>query len=258
MDKIHKNEFHCYRQTLKIVGLEYRKDGLNQPIAIICHGFMANRNSVKHYAKTLANLGYAAYCFDFAGGSLLNQKSDGKTTQMSVLSECEDLLAVIEYVKSINYTNENNILLMGCSQGGFVSSLVASKLKKQIKKLVLFYPALCIPDDVRSGKMMFSRFDVKNIKDIIWCGPMKLSKKYVLDVIDIDPYKEILDYENDVLIVHGNKDGIVKLDYSIKAANAYQIKKNRTVKFYVIDKAKHMFNKKHDKIAINYLIDFAK
>lgn len=47
-------------------------------------------------------------------------------------------------------------------QRGFVSSLVAAKWKDRISKLVLFYPALCIPDDARAGKMMFAKFDPQN------------------------------------------------------------------------------------------------
>lgn len=35
-------------------------------------------------------------------------KSDGKTTDMSVLTEVEDLIAVIEYVSSLEYTDESN------------------------------------------------------------------------------------------------------------------------------------------------------
>lgn len=38
---------------------------------------------------------------------------------MSVLTETKDLEAVIEYVKGLPYTNSNEIILMGCSQGGF-------------------------------------------------------------------------------------------------------------------------------------------
>lgn len=54
-------------------------------------------------------------------------KSDGNTTDMSVLTEVKDLEAVIEYAESKTYTNSSKILLMGCSQGGFVSVITAAK-----------------------------------------------------------------------------------------------------------------------------------
>ena len=89
-------------------------------------------------------------------------------------------------------------MLMGCSQGGFVSAIAASRLNNEISKLILFYPALCIPDDARAGKMMFAKFDPENIPDIIRCGPMRLGKCYVEDVIAVDPYQEIRDFSGDV------------------------------------------------------------
>ena len=43
--------------------------------------------------------------------------------------------------------------------------IAASKLNDRISKLVLFYPAFCIPDDARAGRMMFAKFDLDNIPD---------------------------------------------------------------------------------------------
>lgn len=161
-------------------------------IAIVCHGFMAFQDTVRHYAKLFAELGYASYCFDFCGGSVIKGKSDGKTTEMSVLTEVKDLEAGMAYVKSLPYTNACDVTLMGCSQGGFVSALVAAKQKEQIEKLVLFYPAFCIPDDAGAGKMMFAKFDPENIPEQVNCGPMKLGRCYVADVMAMDEIKKFV------------------------------------------------------------------
>ena len=59
---------------------------------------------------------------------------------------------MIAYVQSLPY-NSKKLLLMGCSQGSFVSALTAAKHPALVQKLVLFYPALCIPDDVRAGNL---------------------------------------------------------------------------------------------------------
>lgn len=148
--------------------------------------------------------------------------------------------------------NSKELLLIGCSQGGFVSALVAAKQPALVNKLVLFYPALCIPDDARAGKMMFAKFDPKNIPEQINCGPMKLGRCYVADVIGIDPYKEIQSYHGPVLIVHGTKDRIVKLDYSRQAQRAYP-----NAKLLIIEDGTHGFSKKHDAIAMAHLRRFA-
>lgn len=254
-----KNKFECKRDGLIIRGLEFKPEGDNLPIAIISHGFMANHKTVIHYAKIFAELGYASYCFDFNGGSVLMSKSEGKSVNMSVITETKDLESVIDYVQKLSYTNENEIVLMGCSQGGFVSALVAAKLKEKISKLILFYPALCIPDDARNGKMMFSKFDPNNLPETLYCGPMKLGKCYVSDVIKMNPYEEINGYLGDVLIVHGTNDKIVKMNYIEKAYEVYKKRNTKNnVELYTIENGKHMFSKKHDKIAINYIKKFIK
>lgn len=243
--------FKCNRGDLTIRGTEYRPEGEKLPVAIVCHGFMAWQDTVRQYAKELAWMGYCAYCFDFCGGSVMKKgKSDGSTTDMSALTEVQDLEAVIAYVQNLPY-NGKELLLMGCSQGGFVSALVAAKHPELVDKLVLFYPALCIPDDARAGKMMFARFNPKNIPERINCGPMKLGQCYVADVIGMDPYEEIKPYRGPVLIVHGTKDGIVKLDYSRRAQRAYP-----NAKLHIIEGGAHGFSKKHDAIAIAHLRRF--
>lgn len=246
-----ENTFECKRSNLTIRGTEYRPEGENLPVAIVCHGFMAWQDTVRQYAKELARMGYCAYCFDFCGGSVMKKgKSDGATTDMSVLTEVQDLETVINYVQNLPYTG-NELLLMGCSQGGFVSALVAAKQPGLVSKLVLFYPALCIPDDARAGKMMFAKFNPKNIPERINCGPMKLGQCYPADVIDMDPIREISSYRGPVLIVHGTKDGIVKTDYSRQAQRAYP-----NAKLHIIEGGAHGFSKKHDAIAIAHLKRF--
>ena len=162
----------------------------------------------------------------------------------------QDLEAVIAYVQSLPY-NSKELLLMGCSQGGFVSALVAAKHTELVNKLVLFYPALCIPDDARAGKMMLAKFDPKNIPESLNCGPMKLGRCYVADVIGIDPYEEIKPYRGQVLIVHGTKDNIVKLEYSRQAQRAYP-----NAKLHIIEGGVHGFGKKHNAVAIAHLRRF--
>lgn len=248
-DGITESTFECKRDGLTIRGTVYRPKGDHLPIAIVCHGFMAWQDSVKHYAAFLAEMGYAAFTFDFCGGSVMCGKSDGKTTEMSVLTETKDLEAVIEYVRNLSYTDSEKILLMGCSQGGFVSALVAAKNSFPIEKLVLFYPALCIPDDARAGKMMIVRFDPQNVPDTFRCGPMKLGRCYAMDVMQMDAFAEIKNYAGRVCIVHGTKDKIVDVSYAKRAAEAYKstmpigMQESKRVQLHFIDGGGHMFRK---------------
>ena len=86
---------------------------------------------------------------------------------MMILTEKGDLLEVVKYVQSNTGVDPGKIILVGCSQGGFVSALAAAVLDAQIAGLVLQYPALCIPDDARKGSMQIIRFDPNNIQTML-------------------------------------------------------------------------------------------
>ncbi|MBP5175005.1 MAG: alpha/beta fold hydrolase [Treponema sp.] len=266
-EKICVKKFSCERDSLRIQGWMYfpkKAGGEKLKPVIISHGFMANHKMCRSYAENFARWGYAAFIFDFCGGCVIG-KSEGKSTEMSVLTETEDLHSVVRYVQSLDFVNASELVLMGCSQGGFVSALLAARLQEQVKKLILFYPALCLNDDARRGKMVFAKFDPSDIPDVIQCGPMKLGKCYVEAVINMDIMKEISSYRGPVCIIHGDGDSLVKLEYSEKAIAAYRDveKKNGTgdkgllkKQLFVLQGAGHGFNKIADYHAMNIVEQF--
>lgn len=247
---VRREPFSCQRDGLTIRGHVFRKETGTLPAIIICHGFMANQQSVEHYAGMLAGLGWAAFIFDFCGGCLKGS-SDGRQAEMSVLTELEDLKAVIRYVKQRPDVDAEHISLMGCSQGGVVCALAAARLKNEIERLILFFPALCIPDDARRGRMMFAKFDPGNIPPVVSRFPMELGDVYVKDVINMNIYDEISGYDGPVLLVHGTKDTIVDINYSRKAKEVY-----KQCEYLEIDGADHMFKKRHDRKAMDALAKF--
>ena len=218
--------FTCVRDGLTIRGLLFEpvsgkvNEAGKLPVAIVSHMFMVNYKLTVKYARALAECGYLSVCYDFNGGGLFS-KSDGKSVDMSVLTEVADLEAVIAEVLKHEKADASRLMLMGCSQGGFVSALVAARHPGMVEKLILFYPALSIPDDARKGQMLMAKFDPKNIPEVIRCGFMKLGRRYVTDVNEMDAFKEISAYEGPVLILHGTKDTAVDVSNSKKAAEVY-------------------------------------
>ena len=255
---VEREGFSCERDGLTIKGTVFLPKGKTDcPIAVISHGFMANQMFSQIHAQNLAKMGYAAFCFDFCGGTLVGS-SDGDSTDMSVLTEVEDLKAVIEFAKSQSYTDENELVLLGCSQGGFVSAIVAAEMKEEVDALILLYPALCIPDDARSGEMMFSKFDPQNVPETFWCGPMKLGRRYVTDVIEMDPYEIIHQYTGKVLIIHGNQDKTVDISYALRAVDTYS-QAGADVELKIIDEGGHMFfNPIHAYKALGYIREYVR
>ena len=213
-------KFECAREGKTIRGHVYRPEGTKLPVMIVSHGFMSTGRTVKNEAINFAARGYAAVACDFNGGGI-GSKSDGKSVDMSVLTEVKDLYAIIEAVKKLPYADPADISLCGCSQGGLVSAMVAAELKDQIKRLILLYPALCIPDDANAGKMMWAKFDPKNVPEKVRCGPMLLGHDYITDAQTLDVYSKIRGYSGPVLIIHGSNDKVVAVDYSKKAFAQY-------------------------------------
>lgn len=211
------------------------------PVMILSHGFMSDKKECFPYAKEYIKDGYVTVTFDFCGGGR-KSKSDGKTTQMSVDTEIADLEAVIEYVKTLPYADETNITLIGCSQGGFVSAITAAKHKDEIKALILYYPALCIPDSAREGKLLGAEFDPDNIPELLGPFFMRYGRIYAVDAKKYDPYKEMAEYEGPVLIVHGTKDIIVDPVYAKRGYDCYVNCSRR--KLLMIEDANHGLGKK--------------
>ena len=255
---VEREDFSCERDGLTIKGTVFLPKGKTDcPIAVISHGFMANQMFSQIHAQNLAKMGYAAFCFDFCGGTLVGS-SDGDSTDMSVLTEVEDLKAVIEFAKSQSYTDENELVLLGCSQGGFVSAIVAAEMKEEVDALILLYPALCIPDDARSGEMMFAKFDPQNVPETFWCGPMKLGRRYVTDVIEMDPYEIIHQYTGKVLIIHGNQDETVDISYALRAVETYS-QAGADAELKIIDEGGHMFFRPtHAYKALGYIREYVR
>ena len=241
---IERQKFSCYRDDLKINGtlfLPKMRKNEKLPIAIVCHEFMANQLFSFSYAKALAGIGFAAFCFDFCGGGLVST-SRGSRRDMSVLTEISDLKAVLRFAQSLHNTDESELLLVGCSQGGLVAALTAAQMPETVNGLVLLYPALCIPDAARAGEMLWLKFDPSHIPEKMHAGPMPLGRRYAADVMNMDAFRQIAGYSGKVLLLHGDRDAIVDISYAEKAESVYRAA-GADVRFVVIPGGKHIFRK---------------
>lgn len=208
--KLHSGEKEVY-------GILYRPDGLKKaPLVIISHGFGGTHLFGKAYAEAMAPLGYAVYCYDFCGGSNFS-RSEGKTSEMSIFTEAQDLKAVMDQLCEKDYIDPKHITLMGESQGGMVSSLVAAERPDRVERLLLIYPAYCIKDDW--VKMYPSVADMPEEVDF-W--GMKLGHPYLEGLYDQDVYGTIAKYEGPVAIFHGDQDQVVNISYAQRAREAFK------------------------------------
>lgn len=218
------------------------------------HAFLMNQKIMKKYAIELAKQGYIVYTYDFCGGAIFG-KSDGKFSDMTIDTEKEDLLCVINYVKTLDYVDINKLILFGASQGGFVSCLITAELQDVVNQLILIYPALCIPDDAKKGKMQLIEFDPADIEKTFKSKMFRFSPEYPKSAIGINIYEEIKKIHCPIFTVHGDKDKIVDLKY---VEPVLKLSQNKTSDLKIIHGAGHGFNKKQFNTAIKYIIDYLK
>ena len=182
------------------------------PLVIFSHGLGANVEHEEEVQKTLAKAGIAVFSLEFAGGSSsASPMSEGLTTEMSVLTEVQNLKDAIRIASGMEYVDPQKIYLMGSSQGGLVTALTAEEVTN-IAGLFLFYPAFSLPDDIRSS---FPKLD--EVPETFNLLGTKIGKKYITDIYDMDPYANLEKLAMTVHIYHGKDDNIVPLTASQKA-----------------------------------------
>lgn len=226
-----EKEFACKRDGLTIRGVIYLPEAFDvkgkYPAVIMCHGFTGNYRSVGNYGRKFAESGYVAVCFDFCGGGTLVPEdplhSDGRTLDMRISTETADLDVVIDYVKGLSYVEARRMILAGVSQGGFVAGLTAAKRGDDICRLIMIYPALCIPDHARRGCLGGASYDPEAVPDRIDCGRSVLGKGFHDEVAGMDPFLELSAYKGRVLLIQGLEDRTVDFSYAVKAKAAYEI-----------------------------------
>ena len=232
-------ELWSQRDTNRIYGVMYYNPvtSKKQPAVILSHSSSLTHEAMRGYASAIAKMGYAAYCFDFCGGSD-KSKSGGSTDDMTVFTEVEDLRAVVKTVKSLGYVEPSEVYLLGSSQGGLVSALLADECPDDFAGMILFYPAFNIPEMVSkfSGFGNWGDFgDFGNWGD--FGSMMSMSEKYINSIKDFDVWSHIGKFPKPVCIIHGTADIIVPISNSEKAVGLYP-----SATLNKIEGANHGFN----------------
>lgn len=201
-----------------------------QPLVIIAHGFNGTHKYGKAYFETLNRIGYQCFTLDFPCGSV-NSRSDNNTLNMSIIDEQQALEAVVRHFQMQPDIDPERIVLVGESQGGLVASLVAANETMNIHKLILVFPALCIPDNWNDR--------YKQIEDIpeetnLW--NVKLGRRFFTELRYMRPFDIIGTYNGPVQIIQGDADKIVLVNDSHRAAKTY-----KDARLHIIKGAGHGF-----------------
>lgn len=239
---VNVQELSFYDGSEKIYGKLFLPDAENltdEPTFIYVHGYGLNGDFGENICKAVAESGMPAYSFDFRGGGP-ESRSSGSMMEMSVETEIRDLEIVLDRIRKMPFADKKQIFLMGHSQGGLVATMAAARNKKEVAGLILMAPAFDIP---KKGKELYRK--ASDIPDTSKVGRYYVGRNYYSDIRSLQPYKEMKGYKNPVLIIHGDGDTVVNLQWSDVAV---QIMKD--VRLEILEGCDHKFSGSGEKRAI--------
>ena len=198
-------------QLAAIIQKPALNEGEKCPMVMFCHGFGGRKEGplFEMITDTLQAHGIASIRFDFNG----HGDSEGAFEQMTVPNEITDARKVYEYVSGLDYVK--GIAIVGHSQGGVVSSMLAGELGTDaFRTVVLMAPAAVLREDAIRGNTFGKMYNPLDPPETIELGMgMKLGGNYVRTAFFFFIYETAAGYRGDALIVHGNADRVVPYTY---------------------------------------------
>lgn len=200
-----------------IYGKLWLPAGVERPrLIIFAHEVGCTHSRARPWAERLTAEGWALFAPDFRGGGA-HSRSDGATTDMSVMTEAADLEAVFDEALRWDEVDAERPVLMGASLGGLVAAICAARRPRRVRAMALLYPAFNMPEATRrdwpNRSQVPESFSLR--------GWIRLGRRYVEDVWDYDAYAAAVSYPGPVLIFQGDADDIVYPQRTRRAAELF-------------------------------------
>ena len=189
------------------------QSGEKCPMIIFSHGFGGDMtfHLFEPIIERLNHTGIGVLRYDFNGCG----KSEGEFQNMTVPNEIDDLLNVIAYVRQLSVTK--NISLLGHSQGGVVTSMVAGDCGyPQIECEVLLSAASVLRDDALRGITHGGHFDPWHLDKPTYevSGGHSIGRPYIQTAMTLPIYETTSKYAGPALIINGMADVVVPYTYA--------------------------------------------
>lgn len=215
-----KKVFFKSANGIKLAGIWHVPSTRTHKAVILAHGITVDKNEDGIFvdlANILQDNGFAVFRFDFRG----HGESDGKSIEMTISGELQDIEGAVNEVKKKGY---KKIGLLGASFGGGIVSLYTPNHQDLIDCLCLWSPCLNYDHIFLHPYLPWLTNDIGRIKTELkekgWTavGSQKftLGKKLFDEMETLFPYKVLRQITIPTLIVHGNKDTYVPYDDSKK------------------------------------------
>jgi len=217
------------------------------PAVLMSHGYNGCKTDFDDGTRLLAENGVAALCYTFCGGSTRDE-SGFPTTDMTLFTETEDALALVDFLKAHPAVDGEKVFLFGGSMGGLVSVMASQARPEDAVGLILLFPALGIPQN------WTQRFpNEKDIPDSLDFWGMLLGRGFFTSLRTLDVFPRMGEYDNPVLILQGDQDAIVSVESSRRAAQEYP-----RAELVIFPGEGHGFSPEGNRKVYEMLLDFVK
>lgn len=221
------------------------------PAVILLHGFTGSKLEPHRFflkiSRRLEALGIASFRFDFLGSG----ESDGDFEDMTVLNELAEAETILDYVRSHPNIDNEKVIVLGFSMGGFVASLLAGDHPQKIEKLILLAPAGSMAAE---AKVMVKNSTYIKEESAFDIGGNLIGKGFIEELSTIDVWERAKKFKREVLLIHGSNDQAVPIEDSKKyQEKCYQ----EHATLHIVTGADHTFNSYHwEKEVIENICNF--
>ena len=215
-------------------------EGEKCPLTIVIHGLtghMEERHLIA-VSETINSLGIATLRAEMYG----HGKSGGEFENHNLFRWLNNAMAVTAYAKSLDFVTD--MYICGHSQGGVTAVMLAGMMPDVFKAAIPLSPAVMITEGARKGVALRGSFDPDHVPDEMRVNDEKKVKGgYIRAAQMLDVDWAISHYKKPVLIVHGDEDEAIPVEYSRKAAAKYA-----DARLVVIPGDDHCFNHHLDQV----------
>lgn len=233
-------EFYIDADGIKLHAKLDRPKGLERtPLCILIHGLTGHMEEEHIIAmqQAMNEIGVAVLRVEMYG----HGKSGGRFRDHTLYKWINGALAVVDWAKALDWPTE--LYISGHSQGGYTTMLLAGLRPDDFAAVMPLSPAIVIEYGARAGDMLGMKFDPKHIPDRVYLGDPGLAEQdpeaalgfsfcgdyfRIAQTLHVD--EAIARYEGPVLLVHGDQDQAVPVQYSIDAAAKYANAKLHIIK----------------------------
>ena len=203
------------RLHLKLDMPEGYEEGAKCPLAIIIHGLTGHMEErhIKAVAETMRELGAATLRAEMYG----HGKSGGRFEDHDLFKWLSNAMTVAEHARSLEFVTD--MYICGHSQGGVTAVMLAGMMPDVFKAALPLSPAVMITEGARRGVALRDSFDPFRVPDEIRVSGDRIVKsRYIRAAQMLDTDWAISHYKKPVLIVHGDEDEAIPVEYAREAA----------------------------------------